>query len=452
VNTLLIIIVLILATANVALAIGLFRRRTPVIDPETLRPQFEAGIAESQRAEQALRADSNQAASTLRTEVAAQIREGHSAAAAQMRAMGESIEGQLSRLRSESSEVNAATRADLKGELKAGNAAVVEQLDKMRAAVEAKLGEIQQGNERKLEEMRKTVDEQLQSTLERRLGESFKLVSERLEQVHKGLGDMQRIAGSVGNLERVLGNVKTRGTWGEIQLGTLLDQMLTNDQYATNYAPRAKTAEKVEFAIRLPGQDGVTPVWLPIDAKFPVEDYQRLVAAVDQGDAAAIEDAGKALENRVWAQAKDIATKYIVPPATTDFAILYLPSESLYAEVLRRRGLAEQIQREYRVVISGPTTLAALLNSLQMGFRTLAIQKRSAEVWTILATVKSEFGKFGDVLTRVKRHLDTASNTLEETGVRTRAIERQLKDVEVLPALSEEDKVGDTPQIDSGEK
>jgi len=304
----------------------------------------------------------------------------------------------------------------------------------LRALVETKLGAIQTDNAAKLEEMRKTVDEKLQGALEKRLGESFKLVSDRLEAVHKGLGEMQNLATGVGDLKRVLTNVKTRGTWGEIQLGNLLEQILTADQFERNVCTAGRAT--VEFAIKLPGRDELdgTQVWLPIDAKFPKEDYERLVDAAERGDQAAVEQAAKDLDVRIRNQAKDIRNKYLNPPLTTDFALLYLPTEGLYAEVLRRPGLVDSIQRDMRVAVVGPTTLAAVLNSLQMGFRTLAIQKRSSEVWKVLGAVKLEFSKFGDVLDKVKKKLDEAGNVIEEAGTRRRAVEKSLKQVEALPA------------------
>lgn len=308
--------------------------------------------------------------------------------------------------------------------------------DELRAALEAKLAQLQADNAGKLEEMRRTVDEKLQGTLEKRLGESFKLVSDRLEQVHKGLGEMQHLATGVGDLKRVLTNVKTRGTWGEYQLGSLLEQILAPEQYARNVATKPNARENVEFAIRLPGRDDADgkEVWLPIDAKFPKEDYERLVEAAERSDAAAVEQAGRDLKLRVRAQARDIRDKYLAPPHTTDFGLLYLPTEGLYAEIARRPGLADGLQRDHRVLIVGPMTLAALLNSLQMGFRTLAIQKRSSEVWKVLGAVKTEFGKFGDTLEKVKRKLDETGSTIEEAAHRSRQIEKRLKKVEALPA------------------
>ncbi len=307
-------------------------------------------------------------------------------------------------------------------------------LGEVRGTLEARLQTLQQGNEAKLEQMRATVEEKLQSTLEARLGESFRLVSERLEQVHRGLGEMQSLATGVGDLKRVLTNVKTRGTFGEVQLAALLEQVLTPEQYATNVATRPGSGERVEFAIRLPGRDDGSPVWLPIDAKFPAEDYERLLAAHDAADAAAIEAAGRALETRIRDEAKKIRDKYVEPPHTTDFGILFLPTEGLFAEVLRRPGLSEALNRDLRVVIAGPTTLFAMLNSLQMGFRTLALEKRSAEVWQVLGAVKTEFAKFGDVLAKLKNQLATASNTIEQAETRTRAMDRRLRSVEALPA------------------
>jgi DNA recombination protein RmuC len=307
-------------------------------------------------------------------------------------------------------------------------------LEAVRVTVEGKLQSIQMDNAKQLDQMRQTVDEKLQGTLEKRLGESFKQVSERLEQVHKGLGEMQTLATGVGDLKKVLTNVKTRGTWGEVQLGAMLEQVLNPDQFATNVATK-DGGERVEFAIMLPGQgtNKDETVWLPIDAKFPVEDYQRLVEAQENADVDGVEVAGKQLEGRVKSCARDICEKYLNPPKTTDFGILFLPIEGLFAEVIRRPGLTEIIQRECRVVIAGPTTLWSILNSLQMGFRTLAIEKRSSEVWNLLAAVKTEWTKYGDVLDAVQKKLHQASDTLEKAKVRSRAVGRKLKDVQELP-------------------
>ncbi len=311
------------------------------------------------------------------------------------------------------------------------------QFETLRGAVEQQLGRMQQDNAAKLEQMRQTVDEKLHATLEKRLSESFRQVSERLEVVHKGLGEMQTLAAGVGDLKRVLSNVRVRGVFGETQLAALLEQVMAPDQYEKNVATRPGSRERVEFAIKFPGRDGDDPVLLPIDAKFPLEDYQRLQSAQEAGDPVAAEVAGKALETRVKLEAKAIAEKYVEPPHTTDFALLYVPVEGLYAEILRRPGLFDRVQREWRVMICGPTNLLAYLNSLQMGFRTLAIQQRSSEVWKVLGTVKSEFGKFAEVLANTKRQLQTVANTIDQAEVRTRQIERKLKDVEVLPGAEE---------------
>lgn len=307
-------------------------------------------------------------------------------------------------------------------------------LAETRRTVEARLQSIQQDNEKKLEQMRATVDEKLHATLEQRLGESFKQVAERLEQVYRGLGEMQTLARDVGSLNRVLTNVKTRGIFGEVQLAGLLEQVFTPEQYASNVETVPGTGARVEFALKLPGQrDDGQPLWLPIDAKFPREDYERLLDAQERADASAADQAGRAIETRLRLEAKTIREKYLGPPHTTDFALLFLPTEGLYAEALRRPGLTESLQREYKVMLVGPTTLLATLSSLQMGFRTLALEKRSAEVWEVLSAVKTEFGKFGEVLAKTKKKLEEASNTIDAAEVRTRAMTRRLKTVEALP-------------------
>ena len=315
-----------------------------------------------------------------------------------------------------------------------------QQFEALRGTVEQRLEKIRIENADKLEQMRRTVDEKLHATLEQRLSESFKVVSERLELVHKGLGEMQSLAAGVGDLKKVLSNVKNRGVMGEVQLAALLEQILTPEQYDTNVATKPGSRDRVEFAIKLPGRDSEAAVWLPLDAKFPTEDYQRLQEAQDAADPVAVEAAAKALEARIRLEARTIADKYLAPPATTDFGLLYLPFEGLYAEVLRRPGLFEALQRDYRVTLCGPTTLSALLNSLQMGFRTLAIEKRSSEVWQVLGAVKSEFGRFGEVLARTKAQLQTVANSIDAAETRTRQIERKLKDVEALPG-------GETPPL-----
>ena len=307
-------------------------------------------------------------------------------------------------------------------------------LTEVRTAVETRLGALQEGNEKKLEQMRATVDEKLHATLEQRLGESFKQVADRLEQVHKGLGEMQTLARDVGSLNRVLTNVKTRGIFGEVQLAGLLEQVFTPEQYATHVATVPGSGERVEFAIRLPGQrDDGQPLWLPIDAKFPREDYERLLEAQERADLPAMEAAAKGIETRLRLEAKTIRDKYIAPPHTTDFAILFVPTEGLYAEALRRPGLVQAMQSEYKVMLAGPTTLLATLTSLQMGFRTLALEKRSAEVWEVLGAVKTEFGKFGEVLKKTREKLNQAADTISAAETRTRQMGRALKSVEALP-------------------
>ncbi len=318
------------------------------------------------------------------------------------------------------------------GQLAALVEASTSQQRDLRATVEGRLDKLREENAQKLEEMRRTVDEKLHDTLEKRLGESFSLVSERLDQVHKGLGEMQTLAAGVGDLKRVLSNVKTRGSWGEVQLGALLEQMLHPDHYVKNARVRRDSGEVVEYAVRLPGQGtDAAPVLLPIDAKFPVEDYERLTAAFEAGDVVAIDSAGRALEARIRTEARRIADKYIEPPTTTDFAIMFLPTEGLYAEVIRRPGLVSELQAQGRVVVTGPTTLGALLNSLQIGFRTLAIQQRSGDIARVLEKTKTEFGKFTLVIEKVQKQIDLASRTLDdEVGRRSRAIERTLRDVQ----------------------
>lgn len=304
----------------------------------------------------------------------------------------------------------------------------------LRGALNERLAAIQSDNATKLEEMRRTVDEKLHATLEQRLGESFKLVSERLEQVHKGLGEMQTLAGSVGDLKRVMTNVKTRGTWGEMQLAALIDNVLTAEQYARNVKTVPGSDELVEFAIRLPGKSEEAPVWLPVDSKYPVEHYQRLLDAQDAADKGAIHAAGNAFETSIRHEAKKIYTKYVAPPHTTDFAVLYLPTEGLFAEVMRRPGLVEAVQNDCRVMITGPANFAAMLSSLQMGFKTLAIEKRSSEVWGVLGQVKTEFGRFGEIVEATRKSIDAAAKKFEQVDVRTRAIQRKLRDVQELPA------------------
>jgi len=317
-----------------------------------------------------------------------------------------------------------------------------EGLEQVRGSVEKKLENLQKDNSQHLEKMRQTVDEKLHSTLEKRLSESFKTVSQQLDQVHKGLGEMQNLATGVGDLKRILTNVKSRGTWGEIQLEKLLEQVLASSQYETNVVTRPKSNERVEVAMKLPGQEDTnSTVWLPIDAKFPIEDYQRVLDATEQADNAEIERQLKELEKRLKEQAKLISTKYVEPPHTTDFAIMFLPVEGLYAEVLKRNGLVESLQRDYRVVIAGPTTLAAFLNSLQMGFRTLAIQKQTSQIWSTLNEVQTEFHRFGEILEKAKKKLDEAGNTIDKGSSKYRNIQTKLNRVEKISPAQEHTEV-----------
>lgn len=325
-------------------------------------------------------------------------------------------------------------------------------LDNIRKAVEDNLSKIQKDNNDKLEKMRITVDEKLQGTLEKRLGESFKLVNDRLESVYKGLGEMQTLAQGVGDLKKVFTNVKSRGYWGEVQLSTILEQFLTNEQYDTNVKTRPSSNDLVEFAIKLPGKNDNEFVWLPVDSKFPIEDYSRLVDAEEAGDVSLVNECRKKLENSVKSFAKDIFDKYIEPPFTTDFGIMFLPTESLYCEVLKNTGLCELISQKYRITVAGPTTFVALLNSLQMGFKTLAIEKRTSEVWQLLGMVKSEFTKFGDILDKTNKKLLEISSTMELASRKSRTIERKLRKVEALPVSNENEFYGneltDVIQID----
>ena len=419
-------------------------------DPAALVERLDELARANERLERELRAAVETSASALKLETGARLSELQTGLVQQVTGLG-GVQGQqlqgfgqhVARM-SELAEAAARTnREEGAQQLQDFAARMQQQLADLTRAIQLNLGEVrttlqgqlsalQQGNETKLDQMRATVEEKLQSTLEARLGESFKMVSDRLEQVHRGLGEMQTLAAGVGDLKRVLSNVKTRGGYGEVQLATLLEQLLTIDQFAVNIATRPGSNERVEFAIRLPGH-GDTPCWLPIDAKFPVEDYERLQLAQDRADVAAIEEAGRALETRVKAEARRIREKYVEPPHTTEFALLFLATEGLYAEVLRRPGLVESLQREHHIVITGPTTLSAMLNSLQMGFRTLALEKRSSEVWQVLGAVKTEFGKFGDVLGKLKVQLQTASNTIDAAETRTRQMNRALRAVEALP-------------------
>lgn len=377
---------------------------------------------------------------------AQQLAKLNEANAQQLESMRQSIATQAQAGREEQSAALKRFGDTLNQTLSALTESNAQRMAEVRATLEAKIKDLQTDNGARLEEMRKTVDEKLHATLEQRLGESFKLVSDRLDKVHQGLGEMQQLAIGVGDLKRVLTNVKTRGTWGEVQLAMLLEQVLTPEQYAKNVETVPGSGERVEFAIKLPGQEeGGRPVWMPIDAKFPKEQYERLAAAAELADADGVALAGRELERAIRLEAKTISEKYLSPPLTTDFAILFLPTEGLYAEVMRRPGLADELQRVCRVSIAGPSTLSALLNSLQMGFRTLALEKRSSEVWQVLGAVKTEFGKFGDVLAATKATLERAAKNIEQAETRTRQMSRKLKSVEALPADSAQMLLGTDP-------
>jgi DNA recombination protein RmuC len=420
---------------------------------------------ELQRSAQGQRADMAQAQQTMLqqgSEVARIQNEQIDGFRLQLGAVQQALSSGLQQQSAHQGEALARLSDSLAQQLRALAANNDARLLEMRTQMETRLAALQEGNEKKLEQMRQTVDEKLHATLEQRLGESFKQVADRLEQVHRGLGDMQVLARDVGSLNKVLTNVKTRGILGEVQLGALLEQVFTVEQYASNVEVVPGSGARVEFAIRLPqrgagqglgngtgsgqgaaqGFDGAAPTWLPIDAKFPREDYERLIDAQERSDAAAVEAAAKALEQRVRLEARSIREKYIAAPHTTDFAILFLPTEGLYAEVLRRPGLMQALQMEHRIILAGPTTLLAMLNSVQMGFRTLALERRSAEVWEVLGAVKTEFGKFGDVLAKTQKKLQEASNTIEAAAVRTRAMGRKLQEVQALPDSSAGDLIG----------
>ena len=378
--------------------------------------------------------------SNLRQEAATHAREGRSETLTILKQGNETLLNGLSVLGQSQGE-RLQNFSDTISKLTASNEA---KLEDVRKTVEAKLKELREDNGLRLEEMRRTVDEKLQTTLEKRLGESFQLVSERLEKVHQGLGEMQSLATGVGDLKKVLTNVKTRGNWGEVQLGALLEQMLSPSQYERNVTPNPDSREVVEYAIRLPGKgEDDTEVWLPVDAKFFIEDYKRLHEAQERADLPAIEESTKALRDAVLKCAKDISSKYLNPPHTTDFGIMFVPTEGLFAEILRIPGVVEELQAKHRVVLTGPTTFAAVLNSLQMGFRTLSIQKQSSEVWKTLGMVKTEFAKFGESLEAVKKSLEAASKKMDGVSVRSRAVERSLRKVEELPGTIPVDPVSD---------
>ena len=407
---LLLVLVIVLAVANLALVVRLIARASSNSAEQAVRSELRDGREEAAKRSHELREEVSgsldKTAQTLSTTV------------------GQLGNVQKQQLESVTTQVQALVETNQ------------QRLEGLRATISEQLGEMREANEKKLEEMRRTVDEKLQGTLEKRLGESFQQVREQLDAVHKGLGQMQSLAAGVGDLKNVLTNVKARGTWAEYQLEAILEQVLTPEQFDRNVATRENSSERVEFAIRLPGRsdDPNDCVWLPIDSKFPQEDYIRLTEASKSADAEAVAQSTRELMRSVTQSAKTIAEKYLNPPHTTDFAVLYLPTEGLYAEVLRQPGMVSQLQQDYRVVVSGPTTIAALLNSLRLGFRSLAIEQQASEVWQVLAAVKTEFGKFGEVLDKVKKQLATASNTIDQTQTRTRAMARKLRKVEQLPS------------------
>ena len=436
-----------LVLALIALIVAVRRDRTSVLDA-----RLAALAQDNERLERELRTAVESGSAQVRVETSARLAEVQAGLTQQMTGMAGMQGQQLLGFGQQVAKVNEAAEAAARANREEGakqlkdfallmqqqladmSRSIQNNLAEVRGTLQTQLVTLQQGNETKLDQMRATVEEKLQTTLEARLGESFRLVSERLEQVHKGLGEMQTLAAGVGDLKRVLTNVKSRGSYGEVQLGMLLEQVLAPDQYAKNVKTRPGSNDLVEYAVRLPGRaDDGEPCWLPIDSKFPTEDYERLLGAIEIADGPGIEAAGKAIEAAIRKQARIIRDKYIASPHTTDFAILFLPAEGLFAEVLRRPGLSESLNRECRIVVAGPTTLLAMLNSLQMGFRTLALEKRSAEVWQVLGAVKTEFGRFGGVLASLKKQLQTASNTIEDAATRTRAMDRALKSVEALP-------------------
>jgi DNA recombination protein RmuC len=412
---------------------------TPLINKLDMLQKFQERIDRSVRDEIAM----------FRAEMQTQAQQERTELAGSLKSFGDSVQARMAEI------------ADLQRNQLEGFAARLslltttneQKLESVRQVVDARLKQIQEDNTRQLDRMRETVDEKLQSTLEKRLGESFKQVSERLEQVHQGLGDMRNLAAGVGDLKKVLTNVKSRGTWGEVQLGALLEEILSPEQYAKNVKINEHSNDFVEFAIKLPGQGDANaePLWIPVDAKFPVEDYSRLLEAQERADSTAADDAARQLEASIKKSAKDISQKYLAPPKTTDFGIMFLPSEGLYAEVIRRTALVQLLQREYHIVVTGPTTFAAILNSLQMGFRSLAIQQRSSEVWKVLGEVKTAFGRFGDTLDAVHKRLEQATNSVDDARKKSKTIQNKLRAVEILPDASAEVLLEDKTPVETEE-
>jgi DNA recombination protein RmuC len=422
-------IVMALAFAGVVLLVALLMRKPPVMD--TGRAEL---MAANERLERELRREISESSRGLRGELTQTLASFQQTLMQQGQEATRTQNAQIDAFSQQLTLMQKTLADTLNTQLQGLSEANARRLAEVRATLETQLTAMQQTNATKLEEMRKTVDEKLQTTLEKRLGESFKQVAERLEQVHHGLGQMQSLAQGVGDLQRVLTNVKTRGMFGEVQLEALLEQVLTTEQYGKQIETKPRSNQRVDFAVRFPGRssDG-TPVWLPIDAKFPRDDYERLLDAHDRADAAGVESAGRALEVRIREEAKSICESYLCPPYTTDFAILFLPIESLYAEVLRRPGLMDKIQRDYRVTLAGPTTLLAMLNSLHMGFRTLALEQQASEVWKVLGAVKTEFDRYGEWVARIREQVQKAADTVDKAETRTKMMRRALKNVESLP-------------------
>lgn len=427
-------IILILLVIGIALQVVQLRRRS--VDFSPLDSRLDAIKEAQERTDRSLRDE----IARSRTEMQAQAQRERAELAGSLQSFGETVQksiAEITRLQNEQLESFARQLSLL-------TATNEKKMEDIRIQVDNRLKQISEDNARQLDRMRETVDEKLQGTLEKRLGESFKQVSERLELVHQGLGDMRSLAAGVGDLKKVLTNVKSRGTWGEVQLGALLEEMLAPEQYARNVKIHEHGSDFVEFAIKLPGRDDSSePTWIPVDAKFPVEDYSRLVDAQERADVAAAEEALRQLDAGIKKSARDISQKYLLPPKTTDFGIMFLPSEGLYAEVIRRQALVQQLQRDHHIVVTGPSTFAAFLNSLQMGFRTLAIQKRSGEVWKVLGEVKTAFGRFGDTLDAVHKKLEQAATSVEDARKKSKTLQNKLRSVEALPGAAPEMAISD---------
>ncbi len=427
-------IILILLVIGIALQVVQLRRRS--VDFSPLDSRLDAIKEAQERTDRSLRDE----IARSRTEMQAQAQRERAELAGSLQSFGETVQksiAEIARLQNEQLESFARQLSLL-------TATNEKKMEDIRIQVDNRLKQISEDNARQLDRMRETVDEKLQGTLEKRLGESFKQVSERLELVHQGLGDMRSLAAGVGDLKKVLTNVKSRGTWGEVQLGALLEEMLAPEQYARNVKIHEHGSDFVEFAIKLPGRDDSSePTWIPVDAKFPVEDYSRLVDAQERADVAAAEEALRQLDAGIKKSARDISQKYLLPPKTTDFGIMFLPSEGLYAEVIRRQALVQQLQRDHHIVVTGPSTFAAFLNSLQMGFRTLAIQKRSGEVWKVLGEVKTAFGRFGDTLDAVHKKLEQAATSVEDARKKSKTLQNKLRSVEALPGAAPEMAISD---------